>query len=523
MPREPLEPPSEPPARRGLSLGFKFSLVLILALSGLVAGVGAALYHLSLGQLETEIDKRGATLATALSALGGAHWNAVLAAPKPEESLRGYLNQPATRRELFNIYLLNAEGGAFASAVPTGDVRIDGGTVGPYAGDADIQVRRDAVLLEIKTGKSTPVRGFRIPLRPPAALSSGSWVHSLLLILNAEEIEKTRGALRGSVVMTTLLAIGLGAGVAFWLASFVTNPLKLLMKDIRTVSAGNLDHHTRSHSTDEIGELAETFNHLTVMMRVARQVEMERQAIEHDLTLAREIQANLLPKRIPKIRGIDIQAFYRAAKEVGGDYYDLIPLTARHLGVAVGDVAGKGVQGSMVMAMTRAVIRSVAPGSSSAANTLIRTNHVLARDLKPGSFVTLIFLVMDVVGRTLTVGRAGHNPLLIHHGETGRSEFLNPGGIALGFDKGPIFEKTLKEATVPLAKGDVVVAYTDGVVESMNEEREQYGSERFQRLVAAHAHGSAEALMKALVADLDRHQGSAPQHDDITVVVLKIL
>ena len=519
--------PAPPKPQKGLSLNRKFSLILILTLFVLVSGAGGIVYQLSVEKLEGEIDKRGANLGASLAALGRPYWNGVIS-QSPEEStrhLRGILAQTALKHEVFNI-LLKDDTGYLAAALGTSDAAIAGGSWSRYQIDPDIRIRRDC---EFQAGGvSTPARAFEIPVPDPTGKAGiepgrGSQVTALVLVLNAEPINRTKAALLKSVLITILVAIGAGGFIAYWLASGVTSPLAMLMKDIRTVSAGNLEHRTHAHSHDEIGELAKTFDQMTAGMREARDAALERQAIERDLSLAREIQANLLPKRIPKLKGFEISPFYRSAKEVGGDYYDLIPVSAQHLAIAVGDVSGKGVQGSMVMAMTRAIIRSVAPGVTSASKTLIRANHVLSRDLKPGSFVTLCYLVVNVTERTLTVGRAGHNPLLIYRGETKKTELLNPGGIALGFDPGPIFEKTIREVTVPLHKGDVVVAYTDGVVESMNEAREQYGTDAFTALVAAHAHLGAPAIVKALVADLDRHQGSAPQHDDITVVVLKVI
>jgi len=517
---------------RGLSLKAKFALVITLALAAMVSGSSGVSYFLALGKLEAEIDKRGVTQISTLAALGTRHWDEAIASGKGDEILGEYTQLAGTRGEVFKATLHSQKAtDLLASAPPsTQGYTITPGKEVPYPADPSVIIRRDCEFVDAATQNSTPARVFDMPVRmtsTPAEVKTAAGGHdpvaSITLILNAEAIAQTREALRNSVILTTLLAIGLGAAVGLSLAGIVTGPLKLLMKDIRTVSAGNLDHRTRAHSLDEIGELAETFNQMTAVMKEARAADLVRQSIEHDLELAREIQSNLLPKRLPKLKGMDIHAFYRAAKEVGGDYYDLIPLTAQHLGIAVGDVAGKGVQGSMVMAMTRAVLRAVAPGQSSPAKILARANHILAKDLKPGSFVTLCFLAVDVVGRSVTVGRAGHNPLLVHHSESGRSEFLSPGGIALGFDPGPLFERTIKEVSFPLAKGDVVVAYTDGVVESMNPDREQYGNDRFKALIAAHAKGTAAEIIQALVADLDLHQDTAPQHDDISVVVLKAL
>lgn len=517
------DPEEEKPERRGLPLARKFALVIAITLCLLLSGASWRFHNLAVRQLEEDIDRCGAALVTTLAVLGTAFWDGKVAEKNPGEFLRAFLKENALGLDVANIYLLaENKTDCYAIAIPADELEVSGGTEGASKTDPAIEIRRGATIRDKKSGIVTPAWTFRRPVLATPG-KTPPIVRFVRIDLKTVEIDRLKANLRNSILWTTGTAIAIGMMVAAWLAGIVTGPLKLLIKDIRTVSGGDLDHHTRAHSRDEIGELAETFNHMTLMMRVARESDMEKRTMEHDLSLARDIQSNLLPKRLPKIRGIDLSAFYRAAKEVGGDYYDLIPITNQHLGIAVGDVAGKGVQGSLVMAMTRAILRSVAPGQPSAAKTLIKTNHILAKDLRPGSFVTLGYYVLDVIGKTLTVGRAGHNPLLICHSTARKAEFVSPPGIALGFDPGPVFEKVIRETVVPLAKGDVAVAYTDGVVESMDADRAQYGNERFQALIVRHAASTAADIVKALVADLDRHQGEAPQHDDITVVVLKML
>jgi serine phosphatase RsbU (regulator of sigma subunit) len=177
----------------------------------------------------------------------------------------------------------------------------------------------------------------------------------------------------------------------------------------------------------------------------------------------------------------------------------------------------------MVMAQTRAVLRMLATGNPSAAATLAQTNAIIARDIKRGMFVTMLYGVLNVRQKTLTVASAGHNPMVLLRARTGAVELVNPAGIALGFDKGPIFNRTIKEQTLQLYKGDRAVLYTDGVVEAMNEKHEEFTDERFYKWVQTNARDlRSRDLVAALLKELDAHRGRAEQHDDITVVTIRV-
>jgi len=256
--------------------------------------------------------------------------------------------------------------------------------------------------------------------------------------------------------------------------------------------------------------------------RKAKKVQKAKAELKADLSAAAEVQASLLPPRIPQIPGYDIYAYYRSAKEVGGDYYDFFPLDAERLGLVVADVSGKGIPGAMVMASTRTLLRVLGPISGSCADTLKQTNFHVARDVRRGMFVTAIMGVLTVGTRQMTVCSAGHNPMVIYKDRAQKCGILNPGGIALGFDKGPIFDRLLKESTITLEPGDRVVLYTDGVVEAMNSRHEEYGDDRFYQFILTHARMTSKDFVFALVRDLDEHKGKAEQHDDITIATVRV-
>ncbi len=246
--------------------------------------------------------------------------------------------------------------------------------------------------------------------------------------------------------------------------------------------------------------------------------DVERKMLDHELAIAEELQANLLPRKVPQIPGYDVSAYYRPSREVGGDYYDFIEIDADHLGILVADVSGKGIPGSIVMTETRALVKSEAVRTLSPAETLMRVNRVLYNDIKRGMFVTVYYMILALQKAILNCVSAGHNPMVLWRKASNTCHLVNPNGLALGIDKGPLFEKTLKEQKIQLFKGDRFVLYTDGVIESMNDRHEQFGQNRFYLRVKQLADKSSSEFLSLIVNEVEAHQGEAPQHDDITIV-----
>ena len=273
---------------------------------------------------------------------------------------------------------------------------------------------------------------------------------------------------------------------------------------------------------EEMGKVDVKVRRMTMQLRSAKEKEKEAEQIGHDLDAAREIQAQLLPEKIPQIPGYDVYPYYLSAKEVGGDYYDFFPIDSGRLAMVVADVSGKGIPGSMVMATTRTVLRILGPQCIEAPAIMRQTNIWVAKDIKRGMFVTAMFAILNVRKREMSVCSAGHNPMVLFRERTGRYELVNPSGIALGFDKGPIFDRTLQERKITLEGGDRVVMYTDGVVEAMNLEHEEYGDERLYEFVRKNARMRSKEFVNALVSDLEEHKGSADQHDDITISTFRV-
>lgn len=364
---------------------------------------------------------------------------------------------------------------------------------------------------------------FRVPVEKAAG---GKGQHSVaMLIMSAKEIDKQVSSLRNQLFLFGLLLVGAGVGLALGLASKITRPINALVEDINVVAKGDLDYESDvpNQTSDEVGLLAMAFNRMTCSLRDAQEKDRDRERMEAELNSAKAVHAELLPKKMPQLPGIDIFTAYNSAKEVGGDYYDFIPVgDVEHLALCVADVSGKGIPGSMVMGTTRTILRMMAVNNLSASDVLSKTNFHVSRDIKRGMFVTCMYAILNVRTKEMTVASAGHNPMLIWRQATRTVEKVRPNGIALGFDKGPVFNKTMKEEKVKLYPGDRVLLYTDGVVESMNEKREEWGDEALDQFCLKNATLASKEFVRLLIKALEDHQGQAEQHDDITITTFRI-
>jgi sigma-B regulation protein RsbU (phosphoserine phosphatase) len=241
----------------------------------------------------------------------------------------------------------------------------------------------------------------------------------------------------------------------------------------------------------------------------------EKQRLDREVEVAREIQNVLLPDTCPNIPGFDIQALNVAARDVSGDYFDFIPLNDGRWGLAIADVSGKGVPASLVMAVCRSVLRSLAPDRGSPAQLLRDLNRRLYPDIREDMFITMVYAILDPADRTLTLARAGHErPLLVHDG---RVEMVQSRGMPLGIDSGDTFDTVVDDVRVGLAAGDSVVLYTDGVTEALDANGREFGKDNLFDAIREGAHLGADAVIRCVLDRLDRFRGEAPPADDVTL------
>ncbi|MGH2451962.1 MAG: ATP-binding SpoIIE family protein phosphatase [Candidatus Limnocylindria bacterium] len=276
----------------------------------------------------------------------------------------------------------------------------------------------------------------------------------------------------------------------------------------------------QEYSSDDRQLLEKLASQAAPAVRVAQLVREQeadvraRERIDQELRVAQLIQQQFLPKQLPRLQGWHVAAFYRAAQEVGGDFYDFFDLPDGKIGIVVGDVTGHGVPAALVMATTRSLIRSDAPRLASPSGVLERANDFLGADIPANMFVTCLYAILDPASGTLRFANAGHDLPYVRRSDGSVIE-LRATGMPLGAMPGMRYDE--KQAT--LGPGDVLLLHSDGVAEAHGPGREMFGFPRMRELMAGHTGG--QELIDGLLEALHRFTGEAwEQEDDITLVTL---
>ena len=240
---------------------------------------------------------------------------------------------------------------------------------------------------------------------------------------------------------------------------------------------------------------------------------LEKQRLVKDMEFARPVQESFLPQKAPQVQRYRFSAHYTPALEVGGDFYDFIHLDKERTGIVIGDVSGKGVPAALYMAKLGSDMRTLAFTERSPSSALAKLNDLLAERSRRGMFATLLYLELNTFSGEITVCNAGHLPPIIRRANGTLERVARTGGAPLGMLPG----MQAGEESISVGPGDIVIMYTDGIVEAMNAREELYGFERFESLLKKGAI-DAEALKTAIIADVNRFTGLSPQHDDMTLV-----
>jgi sigma-B regulation protein RsbU (phosphoserine phosphatase) len=306
------------------------------------------------------------------------------------------------------------------------------------------------------------------------------------------------------------------------LARSITSAVHELFLGTERIQQGDFTHRIRIDSRDQLGDLADSFNRMSGSIEHLLHVQREKQRLDDELRIAREIQKSLLPVNPPDIPGLDIAALCEPAREVGGDYYDFFVVGPRQVGVLIADVSGKGTSAALYMAELKGLMLALSYTERSPRRLLIDVNRRLADHLDNRSFITMTYVVVDLDAGTLTSARAGHTPLIVASAD--RTDVVTSDGMVLGLrlpGAGQRFEELLTEDQRPIRPGDAVVLYTDGVTEAMDREGELFGDAALTRAVTSHQALDATSLRDHLVDEVKAFVGDAEPHDDMTMVVLK--
>jgi len=309
--------------------------------------------------------------------------------------------------------------------------------------------------------------------------------------------------------------------LSFLFARIITRPVDELRRGSEAIGAGDLEHRVLIETGDEFEDLAHSFNTMAVNLKnnmdELERTTAEKERFSKELEIAKGIQQSFLPDSAPEIAGIELVAKNVPALEVGGDFYDFIPVAKDKWGLVIADVSGKGVPAALFMALSRTLIRASTLVDADPAQSIGHANRMIYEDSKTSMFVTLFYAVLDAREMTLNYVNAGHNPPLLLQDGASAVRLLKAEGIALGV----IDEVDLQSVKVALKPGDVLVLYTDGVTEAINNKEEIFGEERLLRIISENRHRPAQEIMDQILAGICAFAGDQPQFDDITLMVLR--
>jgi sigma-B regulation protein RsbU (phosphoserine phosphatase) len=366
------------------------------------------------------------------------------------------------------------------------------------------------------------------------------------LVSNQEKVEKTNTLIRVFDKSTLSVPFRLGITLTGWMhkhqapllvndafaderfqgtewngmpiRSVLAVPLKVKNRLIGFMALFNKKHGDFSAEDQRLLSIVGMQSAQTIEAARLYEEEKRAQAMEEEMRTAQTIQQHLLPKEAPKLPGFDAAGMTVSAKEVGGDYFDYLPLAGGRWGLVVADVAGKGLPAAMLMANLQATIRGQVSFAGSCRECLTNANLLLKQSMTPGRFATLFLAFLDPARKILTYSNGGHNPPYLFKAD-GSFRELSHGGPILGVLDSQLYA----EETVVLAAGDVLVIYTDGETEAFNEKGEQFGEERLLATLKPVLSRPAEEILAAVVGAVRKFCGRAPQSDDMTLVVLKTL
>lgn len=355
----------------------------------------------------------------------------------------------------------------------------------------------------------------------PVTHPSGKTLGTVVVGMRLEYLEGVLARSRGQQAILLGLLLVVGVATSFLVVSHILRPVAVLRTGIERIAGGDLVTPVRVRDRTELGLLADAINEMAAGLHRAQEVRLERERLSHEMDLAREIQRSLLPAGRIETGAFVIEGSQKAAAEVGGDYFDYFELSDGRIGLAIADVSGKGLGGCLVMSMLYSVLRAWKDRYSSPAELLIALDGHLAGTLRPGSFVTMFYGVLDPGRGTLVYASAGHNPTLLYRAKVRRVETARTRGIPLGAIRGGAIRATLEDTHVAFEPGDFLLQYTDGLNEAFDaREREQFGFDRMASVLANRASLGASNVIGRLLEEVRIWTGEGSVLDDQTVLAI---
>jgi serine phosphatase RsbU (regulator of sigma subunit)/anti-sigma regulatory factor (Ser/Thr protein kinase) len=321
-----------------------------------------------------------------------------------------------------------------------------------------------------------------------------------------------------------ILAAFLATGVAltFLLMSILLRPIGALRAGMERIGRGDLRTPVKLADRTEFGVLADSINEMSLALGKAQGEMVERARLAHEMDLARQLQRSLLPSKQTVVGDFVIDGEQWAAAEVGGDYFDVLPLADGKVGLAIADVSGKGLAGCLVTSMLFSLLRAYHGAHSSPTSLLIALDERLGSTLQRGSFVTMFYGVLDPRSGEVTYSSAGHNPVVVYRADQKKVEWLPSKGIPLGAIRGGAIKRTLEDEVLHLNPGDVLLQFTDGISETTPPlSEEQFGFPRMEQVLLDAAPAGPREILERMHEAVERWREAGAPDDDETMLVVR--
>jgi phosphoserine phosphatase RsbU/P len=331
--------------------------------------------------------------------------------------------------------------------------------------------------------------------------------------------------LRGTVIVFLFVEIA-SLVIGILLSKSITNAVYNLDRGTDFIKRGDFSQRIVVRSEDQLGSLAASFNQMTEYIQRLVKERVQKERLERELEIAKEVQEQLFPNQSPRLGLMDVTGVCLPARIVSGDYYDFLPLGKHSLGLAVGDICGKGISAALLMANLQATLRSNVMnlwpgdkrnGEKAVAEVVSRLNSQIHAYTAANKFASFFYALYEDTQQTLTYCNAGHNPPLFFSGD--EVHRLRKGGTVVGIFADSKFD----QETIHLKPGDLLVAYTDGIVESLNEYAEEFGEDRLINLILENRYLSADEIREKVVEGVLSWTFSEERDDDMTLLIARIL
>jgi serine phosphatase RsbU (regulator of sigma subunit) len=346
-------------------------------------------------------------------------------------------------------------------------------------------------------------------------------VGNLAVAASASPIRKARMTSVITVGSITVAMIVIGIPITVAMVRRKLRPMAVITDHLKAVDFSDISFDIPIKSRNEFGFLAETLRVMGSKLNVAQKELIEKERMTRELEIAREIQANILPRGYPDVLEVRLAGAYRSARQVGGDYYDFIEFDDDTLGILIADVSGKSLPGMLVMLLTRDIVKRLTRSIRDPARLLTEANGELRTSIKKGMFVTMFFGVLDRRTGRFRFASAGHNPLIFMKKATGEVQMTKTKGFPLGLVDSAVYGERIESGGIFLSEGDWVILYTDGVNEAQDPSGEEFGLDRVTEIVAANLGLEPQEMVETILKRQEAFVGGAPQYDDITLLAIK--